>query len=75
MTLGPSAPPDQAERFGQLLLGMDYADPELRQLFDLEGLRSWCDGRTSGYKPLEQAVDQLAFYDPEGNVIAREYRP
>jgi ABC-type phosphate/phosphonate transport system substrate-binding protein len=75
MTIGPSASPDQTERFGQLLLGMDYADPELRQLFDLEGLRSWCDGRTSGYKPLEQAVDQLAFYDSEGKVIAGEYRP
>jgi len=75
MTIGPTAPSDLAERFGHLLLGMDYADPDLRQLFDLEGLRRWCDGRTYGYAPLERAVDQLAFYDSEGNVIAREYRP
>ena len=75
MTIGPSVAPAEAERFKRLLLGMSYADAELRQLFDLEGLRSWCDGRTSGYAPLEQAVDQLAFYDAEGNVIAREYRP
>ncbi len=75
MTVGPSAPADLVERFRQLLLGMNYADPELRQLFELEGLRGWCDGRTSGYEPLEQAVDQLGFYDSEGNVIARDYQP
>jgi phosphonate transport system substrate-binding protein len=75
MTLGPSADAKTAERFRQLLLGMNYADPELRQLFDLEGLKSWCDGRTVGYAPLEAAVDSLHFYDREGNVVAREYRP
>jgi ABC-type phosphate/phosphonate transport system substrate-binding protein len=75
MTVGPSASPQLVQQFGQLLLGMHYADPELRQLFDLEGLKSWCDGRTSGYAPLEQAVDDFAFYDAQGNVVADDYRP
>jgi ABC-type phosphate/phosphonate transport system substrate-binding protein len=75
MTVAPSAPRDMIDRFRQLLLGMNYADPELRQLFDLEGLKSWCDGRTSGYVPLEHAVDELAFYDAQGNVVANDYRP
>jgi ABC-type phosphate/phosphonate transport system substrate-binding protein len=75
MSIGPGADAATAERFRELLLGMSYADPELRQLFDLEGLTSWCDGRTAGYAPLEAAVDALEFYDREGRVRARDYRP
>jgi ABC-type phosphate/phosphonate transport system substrate-binding protein len=75
MTLGPSARAEDARRFSELLLGMSYADPELRQLFELEGLKAWCDGRTSGYAPLEKAVDRLQFYDREGKVVAADYRP
>jgi ABC-type phosphate/phosphonate transport system substrate-binding protein len=75
MTVGPSAHTEDADRFTELLLGMSYADPELRQLFDLEGLKTWCEGRTSGYAPLENAVDQFHFYDREGKVVAAEYRP
>jgi ABC-type phosphate/phosphonate transport system substrate-binding protein len=75
MTVGPSAPADLTGRFRELLLGMSYADPELRSLFDLEGLKTWCDGRTSGYAPLEAAVDIFDFYDDKGKVDARDYRP
>jgi ABC-type phosphate/phosphonate transport system substrate-binding protein len=75
MTLGPNVDAATAERFRQLLLGMSYADPELRQLFDLEGLTRWCDGRTVGYTPLESAVDSFDFYSPRGEVNARDYRP
>ncbi len=75
MSIGPSAPADLASRFRQLLFGMSYADPELRPLFDLEGLKTWCDGRTSGYTPLETAVDIFDFYDDKGHVNARDYRP
>jgi ABC-type phosphate/phosphonate transport system substrate-binding protein len=75
MTIGPSADAETSMRFGQLLLGMSYADPELRQLFDLEGLTRWCDGRTEGYAPLESAVDTFDFYSSRGEVNARDYRP
>jgi ABC-type phosphate/phosphonate transport system substrate-binding protein len=75
MTVGPAAPPVLVDRFRQLLLGMSYADPALRPLLDLEGLKAWCDGRTSGYAPLEGAVDDLEFYDGVGNVTVRDYRP
>ncbi len=75
MTVGPSVNIATAERFHDLLLGMSYADPELRQLFDLEGLTRWCDGRTEGYRPLEAAVDALEFYGREGEVRAHDYRP
>src|SRR5579859_2084895 len=55
MTVGAGASPVLVERFRQLLLGMSYADPVLRPLLDLEGLKAWCDGRTRGYAPLEIA--------------------
>ncbi|HEX4450267.1 MAG TPA: PhnD/SsuA/transferrin family substrate-binding protein [Kofleriaceae bacterium] len=47
-------------RFTELLLGMDYADPEARPLLDMEGLTKWLPGRTSGYALLERAVKRLA---------------
>jgi len=70
-----SGPADRLERFRALLLGMSYSDPDVRPLLDLEGLREWRDGRTSGYGPLERAVDELGFYDGDGNVTAAGYSP
>jgi phosphonate transport system substrate-binding protein len=75
MAVGPDVPAGLVDRFTQLLLGMSYADSSLRPLLDLEGLKAWCDGRTFGYQPLEQAVDALEFYDAAGHVTAHDYRP
>jgi ABC-type phosphate/phosphonate transport system substrate-binding protein len=75
MTVSPGAPAALTARFKDLLLGMSYADPAVRPLLDLEGLTAWCPGRTSGYSPLEGAVDLADFYDPNGGVTARDYRP
>jgi phosphonate transport system substrate-binding protein len=69
---GPSAVLD---RFRSLLLAMSYDDPGVRPLLDLEGLKEWRDGRTSGYGLLERAVDEVGFYDAKGNVTAADYRP
>jgi ABC-type phosphate/phosphonate transport system substrate-binding protein len=62
-------------RFGDLLRGMDYADPGLRQLLDLEGLKEWRPPRLSGYDQLEHAVDEAEFYDAAGTIVASDYRP
>jgi ABC-type phosphate/phosphonate transport system substrate-binding protein len=75
MTLGPEAPADLTTRFRELLLAMDYADPEVRPLLDLEGLKQWKTGRLVGYQPLEQAIDWSGFYDPTGVITAADYRP
>ncbi|MFF0154627.1 phosphate/phosphite/phosphonate ABC transporter substrate-binding protein [Micromonospora sp. NPDC005203] len=61
--------------FGTLLLGMSYADPQVRPLLDLEGLTAWKDGRTIGYTLLARAVDVGGFYSPDGRVTATDYRP
>jgi len=76
MTVTDTGPPAAIERFRDLLLAMDYADPAVRPLLDLEGLKQWKAGRTSGYAALEAAVDDLGFYDGKGAITAgSEYRP
>jgi phosphonate transport system substrate-binding protein len=75
MTANASAPADMVDRFRDLMLSMSYADPVARPLLDLEGLTAWQPGRTTGYKVLEVAVDEVGFYDSAGNVTARDYEP
>ncbi|WP_328654819.1 PhnD/SsuA/transferrin family substrate-binding protein [Micromonospora sp. NBC_00330] len=66
---------DGVRLFGTLLLGMSYADPQVRPLLDLEGLTAWREGRTTGYDALADAVDASGFYSPDGRVTATDYRP
>jgi phosphonate transport system substrate-binding protein len=54
----------EAGKFRNLLLGMSYADPEVRLLLDLEGLKRWMAGRTQGYALLAQAVDRFGYLEP-----------
>jgi phosphonate transport system substrate-binding protein len=75
MTAGPAADAALVGEFSGLLLGMSYADPRLRPLLDLEGLKQWQPPRLEGYRQLEHAVDESGFYDAEGNISASDYRP
>jgi transcriptional accessory protein Tex/SPT6 len=52
------------QRFTDLLLGMRYDDPEVRPLLDLEGLKAWRPGRTSGYALLERGCEQFGWLQP-----------
>src|ERR1700733_2267424 len=56
MTVLDNAPADPIARFRELLLGMSYQDPIVPPLLDLEGLKQWLPGRTSGYALLDRAV-------------------
>jgi hypothetical protein len=51
--------PAGLERFRELLFGMSYDDPELRPLLDLEGLKAWMPGRTTGYAALARAAARI----------------
>lgn len=73
-TTSPGAPAALVDRFVQLLLGMSWDDPEVRPLLELEGLRAWRPGRTSGYARLERAVDDERFYDEKGGILVADYR-
>jgi ABC-type phosphate/phosphonate transport system substrate-binding protein len=74
LTLNSSAPHGLVERFHKLLLEMSYDDPEVRPLLDLEGLKAWREGRVEGYEALERAVDEMRFYDGDGNITNADYR-
>jgi ABC-type phosphate/phosphonate transport system substrate-binding protein len=62
-TVLDGAPDALVQRFRELLLGMRYDDARLRPLLDLEGLKAWKDGRTSGYAQLERACDKFHYID------------
>lgn len=73
-TVFSNAPEEQVNRFKALLMAMSYEDPEVRPLLDLEGLKAWRDGRTVGYKQLEDAVEEFGFYDDQGAIAVSGYR-
>jgi phosphonate transport system substrate-binding protein len=52
--------PSQAiERFRELLLAMSYEDAVVRPLLDMEGLKAWLPGRTTGYALLASALGRF----------------
>lgn len=53
------APADSVDLLEHLLLEMDYNDPDLRPIFDLEGLRAWRPGRSSGFEAVGRALQAL----------------
>ncbi|MCG3162733.1 MAG: hypothetical protein JMDDDDMK_04052 [Acidobacteria bacterium] len=73
-TLLDGAPPELVSRFRELLLGMSYDDAEVRPLLDLEGLKAWRPGRVTGYRALDQAVEESKFYDDHGNITIAGYQ-
>lgn len=62
-TVLDGAPQAEVDRFVELLLAMSYDDPAVRPLLDLEGLKKWLPGRTTGYAALDRAVDRTHFLD------------
>ena len=70
MTVLDDIPDAVTDRFVELLLSMSFDDPSVRPLLELEGLKQWRPGRTSGYLLLETAVDRLGFYAADGSVLA-----
>lgn len=73
-TTSPGAPAESIERFVALLMAMRWDDPQVRPLLELEGLREWRTGRTSGYALLERAVDDETFYSRDGAILDPDYR-
>lgn len=73
-TESPGAPRELVDRFTELLLEMSWSDAAVRPLLELEGLKAWRAGRTSGYALLERAVNDEKFYGTEGHILAADYR-
>jgi phosphonate transport system substrate-binding protein len=73
-TTSPRAPEPLIGKFVELLMAMRWDDPQVRPLLELEGLREWRAGRTSGYALLERAVTDEDFYGPDGSIRQPDYR-
>jgi phosphonate transport system substrate-binding protein len=56
------APADEA-RWLDVLYRMDYSNPAHREMMDLEGLKRWEPGRTSGFAQLTEAVERLRYWE------------
>jgi len=56
--------PPAIARFRELLLAMSYDDPRVRPLLDMEGLKAWRPGRTSGYAQLARERDRYGTIAP-----------
>jgi len=63
--------PDHESLFLQLLMGMRWEDPAVRALMDLEGLKAWRVGRTSGYAALDRACTRFGTIDPFVDALSR----
>lgn len=53
---------DREKAFLRVLFSMDYENPKHKEMMDMEGLKEWLPGRTSGYGPLQQAVDAQSYF-------------
>jgi phosphonate transport system substrate-binding protein len=63
-TVLDGAPAASIVQFREMLLEMSYADPQVRRLLDLEGLKRWLPGRTEGYALLSAAVERFGYLEP-----------
>jgi phosphonate transport system substrate-binding protein len=57
--------PAVEQQWLDVLFSMSYDNPKHREMMDLEGLKQWLPGRTTGFGPLSEAVDRLHFFDQE----------
>ena len=61
-TVRESFAPEKERRWLQVLFSMTYDNPQHRQMMDLEGLKAWLPGRTTGFGPLADAVERQGFF-------------
>ena len=62
-TVREDFPHEREEEWLKVLYSMSYDDPKHKEMMDMEGLKEWLPGRTSGFGPLGEAVEQLSFFE------------
>lgn len=55
-------PRDKEAKWLEVLFSMSYENPQHREMMDLEGLKEWKPGRTTGFNLLEEAVQNQRFF-------------
>ena len=53
---------DTEARWLDVLYSMSYDDPTHREMMDMEGLKQWLPGRTTGFGALSEAVELQGFF-------------
>lgn len=61
--VGKDFPEDLEKRWLDLLFSMSYEDPKHREMMDMEGLREWVPGRTTGFELLTNAIEHQRFFE------------
>lgn len=61
-TVAEGFPLERQEAFERVLFSMDYENPAHREMMDLEGLKQWEPGRTSGFGLLTSACEHQKFF-------------
>jgi ABC-type phosphate/phosphonate transport system substrate-binding protein len=64
-------PAELEEPWMKTLMSMSYANPNHREMMDLEGLKEWLPGRTSGFAALTEAVQAQGFPELFAQTLAR----
>lgn len=54
--------PEVEARWLRTLYSMSYDNPDHRAMMDMESLKEWLPGRTTGFGPLSEAVERQRFY-------------
>jgi len=62
-TVRQNFPQDLERSWLEVLFSMSYDNPAHREMMDLEGLKAWVPGRTTGFGPLSDAVQRLRFFN------------
>lgn len=58
-------PMEEEDRWKRVLFSMSYENEAHREMMDMEGLKAWLPGRTTGYAALTEAVSQQRFFETE----------
>lgn len=51
------------DRWLEVLFSMSYGNPQHREMMDMEGLKEWKPGRTTGFGPLKEACDAQDYFE------------
>lgn len=62
-TVRQDFPADKERAWLDALFAMSYDNPAHREMMEMEGLKEWLPGRTTGFGPLQQAVEDLSFFE------------
>jgi ABC-type phosphate/phosphonate transport system substrate-binding protein len=64
-TVKEDFPAEREQPWLAVLHQMSYDTPKHREMMDMEGLKKWEPGRTSGFAALTEAVELLHFFSPD----------